>query len=388
MTQDSRPWQGTTIGDAGPFSANEWQTTWEQSHNAVNNRGVLLGVDEELQITQTTVASNQIVVNTGAAIVQGIWYYNDADVNLSIAANASGSTRIDVIVLEANWTNQTVRAAKVQGTPGSGVPALTQTSGVLWQMPLAYVTAVSGFVTITNANITDWREYASIPPFIAIPVTNVSASVLESGNVCVWSGTAQSITTSTALAGGRNIAGVIERRTLATSGAGRVVVSGIYPVVVSAAVAVGDLLTHSTTAGQAVTITANQRNLYNPFARALTAQGTAGQRCLAYIHVPVEQRGTTVFATGTYTGNAAATQAITGIGFQPRYISIWRQFDTNVVFSGIRAPGDTATYILGVGYKADHIVSFDADGFTVGDGTGDANRLNLAASTYTYVAWG
>ena len=393
MAETSRPWQGTTIGDAGPYSANDWQTTWEQMFNGANNRGVLFGIDEELQVTQTTVASNQIVVNTGAAIVQGIWYYNDADTNLSIATNASGSTRIDIIILEANWTNQTVRVSKVQGTPGSGVPALTQTSGVLWQMPLAYVTAASGFVTITNANITDWREYANIPPVFAIPVSNVSASVLESGSVCIWSGTAQSVTTSTSLAGGRNVAGVIERRALATSGAGRVVVSGIYPVIVSAAVAIGDLLIHSTTAARAVAMTSNQRSLYAPFARALTAQGTAGQRCLAYINVPVEQRGTTMFATGSYTGNAAPTQAITGIGFQPRYVQIWDTVDASGTDSFFKSELDglNARYMTTVPssrYLTDFIISLDADGFTIGDGTTDSNRINTNLRVYRFVAWG
>ena len=38
-------------------------------------------------------------------------------------------------------------------------------------------------------------------------------------------------------------------------------------------------------------------------------------------------------------------------------------------------------------YKDDHIISLDADGFTVGDGTGDGNRMNANGIVYEYLAW-
>ena len=39
-------------------------------------------------------------------------------------------------------------------------------------------------------------------------------------------------------------------------------------------------------------------------------------------------------------------------------------------------------------YVTDMIISLDADGFTVGDGTGVANILNVLGATYTYICFG
>lgn len=391
MTEISRPWNGITNGDAGPYSSADWSQLWQQLFLAyADNAGVIPGIDDDLAVVATSPDSNQVSVSAGAAIVRGRWYYNDADELVSIAANASGSTRFDIIYLERHVTNQEVRLGLIQGTPASGLPSLTQNATV-WQIPLAYVTVANGFTVITQADITDLREWATIPSFMAIPVTNVSASVLESGAVGVWSGTAESITTSTSLGGGGAVAGVVERRMLATSGEGRIVIAGVYPVIVSASVAVGDLLTHSSTAGRAITITSSQRAVYRPFARALTAQSTAGQRCLAYIQVPVEQRGGIRMATGTYTGNNAATQAVTGIPFEPRLLQVWSQVngDTNNII-GYKSDQDGTRAFYSNAYQNDQIISLDAGGFTVGDGTGAAagNVFNVNARVYTYIALG
>jgi hypothetical protein len=98
--------------------------------------------------------------------------------------------------------------------------------------------------------------------------------------------------------------------------------------------------------------------------------------------------------TGEYTGDAAATKAITGVGFQPKFLMVYEQvtqtyfaFKTDqdgtkalVVISEV-AEGELNLYI------DDQIISLDADGFTVGDGTGSSNYCNLA-QVYTYIAFG
>ena len=93
---------------------------------------------------------------------------------------------------------------------------------------------------------------------------------------------------------------------------------------------------------------------------------------------------------GTYTGDAAATLAVTGVGFQPRLLIIYAQVAARAV--GIKSSSDeTEAFVLVSNaaslYNNDHIISLDADGFTVGDGTGTANRMNIA-ETYVYVAFG
>jgi len=101
--------------------------------------------------------------------------------------------------------------------------------------------------------------------------------------------------------------------------------------------------------------------------------------------------------TGTYTGDGGATQAITGVGFTPYHITILPQLDPQVegftpAKSGVDDAGDAAFYILQFqifGYgNNDHILSLDADGFTVGDGTGFRNVFNINLQVYTYICIG
>ena len=98
------------------------------------------------------------------------------------------------------------------------------------------------------------------------------------------------------------------------------------------------------------------------------------------------------FATGTYTGDGAATQIIIGVGFQPKFVWIWRQVDIENDIPAMKADVDGLfaelwLWNVGHGYKTDMIISLDADGFTVGDGTGYGNVLNTVGQTYTYNCW-
>lgn len=99
------------------------------------------------------------------------------------------------------------------------------------------------------------------------------------------------------------------------------------------------------------------------------------------------------FATGTYTGDGAATQAVVGVGFQPRVVILYARV-TGVDTPGIKTDQDGAlSYVLdtsvGWRWQTDNIVSLDADGFTVGDGTPLAlNMCNVLARVYTYVCFG
>jgi hypothetical protein len=96
--------------------------------------------------------------------------------------------------------------------------------------------------------------------------------------------------------------------------------------------------------------------------------------------------------TGKYTGDAAATKAVTGVGFTPKFLMIYQQVDSkNFTF---KTDQDTTKAVVDQGnssslrYVADQIISFDTDGFTVGDGTGSANYCNLNAVSYGYIALG
>uniref|UniRef100_A0A6M3XRK7 Uncharacterized protein n=1 Tax=viral metagenome TaxID=1070528 RepID=A0A6M3XRK7_9ZZZZ len=97
---------------------------------------------------------------------------------------------------------------------------------------------------------------------------------------------------------------------------------------------------------------------------------------------PVEPHN---FATGSYTGDAAATKAVTGVGFRPIHVAIFgantmRGYKTDTMGTYALAAYNTMDY-----WAVDLIISLDADGFTVGDGTGTTNAFNANGNVYHYV---
>jgi predicted membrane protein len=93
------------------------------------------------------------------------------------------------------------------------------------------------------------------------------------------------------------------------------------------------------------------------------------------------------FATGqelkirSYTGNGAATQAITGLGFQPESVLI---LPASAQAAVMRSAGMTTTFPLGTGTgTANQINSLDANGFTVGNSA----AVNTNGIAYHYIAF-
>ena len=113
-----------------------------------NMGGVVPDYLNELAVSGT---SSPVAVNTGAGLCYGIPYWNTASVNVAIATPAV-STRVDRIVLRADWTAQTVRITRIAGTEGAGTPAMTQSAGTTWDIPLATVSITTGgVITVTDA---------------------------------------------------------------------------------------------------------------------------------------------------------------------------------------------------------------------------------------------
>jgi len=93
---------------------------------------------------------------------------------------------------------------------------------------------------------------------------------------------------------------------------------------------------------------------------------------------------------GQYTGDGNATQAITGVGFQPDFLYITPFTETQYYGWKVDQEG-TESSIAATGrfWEDDHIISLDSDGFTVGDGTGSSqgNQMNVNTVDYVYIAW-
>ena len=93
-------------------------------------------------------------VATGGAMVDGKWYYNDAVQEVEvIAAVGLGNTRIDRIVLRADWANFNVSVHRIAGTDAASpaAPAITQTSGTTYDIMLCQALVdTAGAITVTD----------------------------------------------------------------------------------------------------------------------------------------------------------------------------------------------------------------------------------------------
>lgn len=273
MAEVSKFFTGTSPGDAGAYSADQFADFVRNIVLAVDaDAGPLQGSgaapDLGLTVTQTGVASANVQISTGAAVVHGYFYELTASQQLTVAANGSGNPRIDTVVLRLDWALQTVRLVLLQGTPGAtpAAPTLTQSEGVRWEVPLADIAVANGFATIVNANITNRRYFANAGGNLYLwDVLNNSGGALVEGDVVIWDTTADRAVTTSTTQGDPKVAGVWLSRTPA-SGYGRLLVRGVGRVNANAAVTRGSALVQSTTAKQA----------------AILAAGTSGQKAVAF----------------------------------------------------------------------------------------------------------
>jgi len=121
-----------------------------------DKQGVLRGVGSELVVSGT---SSPLSLAAGAALVYGLFYENTAAKNLTVATPVVGTTggRIN---LKADWTAQTVRAQVQLNTDGvADIPALTQTAGVEWSLPLyTFTITTAGGISLTR--VVEYCQFA------------------------------------------------------------------------------------------------------------------------------------------------------------------------------------------------------------------------------------
>jgi hypothetical protein len=177
MTQKSLHWDGVSIGDANTLIENASDGIgWRISNilyespfidrmsralwNGTGNRGVLRSWANELEVTGVV---TPVSINTGAAIVYGLYYENNTAPVTKAIATPTNDTRNDLVVVRRNWITQEARIYVITGSEGEGVPVLVQSpapSGMgIYDIPLASVSiTVGGAITVT-----DLREYIMIP---------------------------------------------------------------------------------------------------------------------------------------------------------------------------------------------------------------------------------
>lgn len=102
-------------------------------------------------VTAGTGHSVDIAADVYGSVRGHAWTSGTTGDTLAVSANASGSTRIDRVVLRLDRATWTVRAVVKEGTPGAGAPALTQDTGDtgVYEVPVAEVSILSGAGSVT-----------------------------------------------------------------------------------------------------------------------------------------------------------------------------------------------------------------------------------------------
>jgi hypothetical protein len=100
-----------------------------------------------------------VKVRSGQALVRGHYYDSTATETLTIANADLSNPRIDLVVLRLDPTANSIVLAVITGTPNSSpsAPALTQTVGAVYELPLAEVYVNTATATIAPEDVTDLR---------------------------------------------------------------------------------------------------------------------------------------------------------------------------------------------------------------------------------------
>lgn len=124
-----------------------------------NFEGIAPSFLNELSVTAT--GANTVTMAEGGAMVDGLWYYNDSPQNINIPSAAAGLTRIDRIVLRADWGGFNVSAHRIAGTDHANPtpPAITQTSGTTYDILCVQVEVDDA----GNCTVTGEKTFAAAP---------------------------------------------------------------------------------------------------------------------------------------------------------------------------------------------------------------------------------
>lgn len=160
-------------GFDGTINEAEWSTL----HSVVNDGHV------EGMVASVGSGTREVDLTSGTAWAVGTYHVASAT-TVALAANGSGNTRIDTIVVNINFSTNTATITSVQGTPAASpvAPTLTQTAGTEWEIPLCDVVVVDGETAFSTADITDRRPYR---PFVQHGLKEISMGGSDSATSSV-----------------------------------------------------------------------------------------------------------------------------------------------------------------------------------------------------------
>jgi hypothetical protein len=141
--------------DSWPSPAHNARNVTDPEYEKIASRFSDNGIDGSPAGDPVVSAGTGLSVNVRSGVYGSLrghaWSSGTSTVVLAIAANASGQTRTDRVVLRLDRSAWTVRAVVKQGTPGAGAPPLTQDLGDtgVYEILLANVTVLNNAASVT-----------------------------------------------------------------------------------------------------------------------------------------------------------------------------------------------------------------------------------------------
>lgn len=121
----------------------------------IKNKTLILSTS--LEVTAKSSPNMTILVSSGSAFNNGMFYQNSATVSLTISSNTGSLPRKDAICVEFNGANS--KLVVIKGTPATG-PVISSAATDSSHILLAEVLVGVGATSIQASNITDKRNYS------------------------------------------------------------------------------------------------------------------------------------------------------------------------------------------------------------------------------------
>lgn len=135
----------------------------------------LIGTPADTSFAYADGSGMNVKIRSGKfALVRGHMYSSGAsDLTKTVTANASGLTRVDLLVLRLTRATWDVTSEVKAGAPGSGAPALTQDTGTtgVFEIPVATITVPSGDVSISSDQVVAAGYYLGEPLIVCTSST-------------------------------------------------------------------------------------------------------------------------------------------------------------------------------------------------------------------------
>ncbi|WP_420032225.1 hypothetical protein ACN2WE_05025 [Streptomyces sp. cg28] len=181
MAEFSAPFDGASITT---------ELQWSRMARRWGLDGVHTNDPNDSTLKVVASGASTVLVSPGGAFVNGFYYLNDTTKTLNVPANAGGTARVDLVVLRASMSANSVTA--VYKTGGTSAPTLTQDEAGVWEIPIAQCTVAAGSSVVAAANTVDRRYLTGRGVLPAVPGSRPPAAknqlLVDSGKLYLGDG--------------------------------------------------------------------------------------------------------------------------------------------------------------------------------------------------------